>query len=523
MLTEVYEKGNIVGSTDLDEGWRKEMEYILNNRQMKEADGYTIEEIGIESLVLMERAALSLVEEMVKKERIMGRILALCGMGNNGGDGLAAARLLHLKGYDVAVECVGSPEKMTAETRRQYEIVRNYQIPVVNNPDYEEYTTIIDALFGIGLARPVEGICRQKIEAVNESGAHIWSVDIPSGVDGDTGRVMGVSVHADDTVTFAFAKVGHLLYPGREHTGHLWVRDIGIYPHPKEKAGYARCIGREDAGRLLSRDPGGHKGTFGRVLVLAGSLGMCGAAYLAGRAAYAAGAGMVKICAAEENRQILQTLLPEALYGSWDEETVRQGIEWCDAAVAGPGIGQGVEALHMFRCLLGSAREKDLPLVLDADGLNLLSGHRALKDMLYPRCVYTPHMMELGRMMGEDVRKLKEWPFDTIERAVRDYPGTLVWKDACTITRCAGGALYLNRSGNDGMATAGSGDVLAGLLGGLLASGTRSGADADLAVPLGVYLHGAAGDAAAEKKGRHAMTARDILEGIPTAMTGGKV
>lgn len=498
------------------------MRYILNNRQMKEADRYTIEEIKIESLVLMERAALSLVEEMVKSGQPMQRILVLCGTGNNGGDGLAAARLLHLKGYRVAVECVGRSEKMTAETRRQYDIVRNYQIPVVNNPDYGEYTTIIDALFGIGLTRLVEGIYRQKIQAVNESGAHIWSVDIPSGVDGDTGRMMGVSVHADDTVTFAFAKMGHLLYPGREYTGHLWVRDIGIGPRPGEEAGYARCIGREDAGRLLVRDPGGHKGTFGKVLVLAGSLGMCGAAYFAGRAAYAAGAGMVKICAAKENRQILQTLVPEALYGSWDEETIRQGIEWCDAAVAGPGIGQGEEALRMLRCLLGSAQEKDLPLVLDADGLNLISAHHELRDMLYGRCVYTPHMMELGRMMGEEIGMLREQPFDTIERFARDYPGTLVWKDACTITRCAGGAVYLNESGNDGMATAGSGDVLAGLLGGLLASGPASAADLDLLVPLGVYLHGAAGDAAGEKKGRHSMTARDILEGIPAAMTGGK-
>lgn len=495
------------------------MQYILNCRQMKEADLYTIEKIGIMSVVLMERAALAVADEIIREEREPGRILVICGTGNNGGDGLAVARLLHLKGHKVFVECVGKPDKMTAETQRQYDIVRNYQIPVVNNPDYREYTTIVDALFGIGLTRPVEGVYRQKILAVNESGAYIWSVDIPSGIDGDTGRVMGAAVRADATVTFAFAKAGHLLYPGRKYTGHLRVGDIGIYAHPQERAGYARCFEQEDAGRLLSREPDGHKGTFGKVLVAAGSMGMSGAAYFAGGAAYAAGAGMVKICTVQENRQILQALLPEALYGTWDEGTLKKSIEWCDAVVAGPGIGQGEEALHMLGYLLGAGREKDLPMVLDADALNLISAHPGLKDRLYGRCVSTPHMMELSRLMGEDTETLREQPFDTAERFAKSYPGTLVWKDACTIIRSAQGAMYLNQSGNDGMATAGSGDVLAGLLGGLLASGL----DPAEAVPLGVYLHGAAGDAAKEQKGRHAMTARDILKGIPVAIRGGDV
>lgn len=492
------------------------MQYILNCRQMKEADCYTIEEIGIPSMVLMERAALAVAGEMVREGDRPGPVLVICGTGNNGGDGLAVARLLYLKGYKVSVECVGRSEKMTAETRMQYDIVRNYQIPVVNNPDYGEYTIIVDALFGIGFTRQVEGIYRQKIQAVNESGAYVWSVDIPSGIDGDTGRICGIAVRADVTVTFAFAKAGHLLYPGRKYTGHLRVKDIGIYPQPEKKAGYARCMGREDTGRLLYREPDGHKGTFGKVLVLAGSVGMCGAAYLAGGAAYAAGAGMVKICTAEQNRQIIQTLLPEALYGTWDEKTLKESAEWCDAIVAGPGIGQGEDALRALEYLLGAGRQRDLPIVLDADGLNLIGTHPGTKDMLYERCVFTPHMLELSRMTGKSPDVLKEQPFRTAEEFSRDYPGTLVWKDACTVVRCTQGEVYLNQSGNDGMATAGSGDVLAGLLGGLLASGIDPGQ----AVPLGVYLHGAAGDAARERKGGHAMTARDILEGIPMAIAG---
>lgn len=490
------------------------MQYILNCGQMKEADRYTIEEIGIPSLVLMERAALSVVEEMEQEGRGLGKILVVCGTGNNGGDGWAIARLLHLKGYKVFVECVGNPEKMTAETRMQYKIAGNYQIPVVNNPEYGEYTTIVDALFGVGLSRPIEGEYKSKIEEINGCGAFIWSVDIPSGIDGDTGKVMGTAVRADATVTFAFAKIGHVRYPGRVHAGRLRVKDIGIYPIEKEQDEYACSLDETDAFCMLHRDPGGHKGTFGKVLVLAGSRGMSGAAYFAGSAAYGAGAGMVKICTTEDNRQILQTLLPEALYGTWEEEGVREAMDWCSAVVAGPGIGQSQEAQNMLKLALELGRQRNLPMVLDADGLNLIAACPRYRDMLYENCVYTPHMLELSRMMNQKTEDMLEQPFSVLEESAGIYPGTLVWKDACTIIRDSGGRIYLNRSGNDGMASAGSGDVLAGLLGGLLAGKMAPGQ----AVPLGVYLHGKAGDWAKEKKGSHAMTARDILEGIAPAV-----
>lgn len=490
------------------------MQYILNCGQMKNADCHTIEKIGVPSMVLMERAALATAEEMLRRGRALDRVLAVCGMGNNGGDGLAIARLLHLKGCKVFVECVGNPDKMTAETRQQYNIVKNYQIPIVNNPNYREYTTIVDALFGVGLARPAEGVYRRKIQDINDSGAVVWSVDIPSGVDGDTGRALGAAVHADETVTFAFGKIGHILYPGRTCAGRLSVKDIGIYPVAEEEQGYARSLEPKDCEGLLKREPAGHKGTFGKTLVLAGRCGMSGAAYFAGSAAYAAGAGMVKICTARENRQILQTLIPEALYGTWDKEELEKGMEWCDAVVAGPGIGQDMEAFHMLEHILELGRQKNLPMVLDADGLNLLSVHGELKGRLYENCVYTPHMLELSRMTGKAVKELREDPVETAAQFAQDYPGALVWKDACTLIRDRQGKIYLNQSGNDGMATAGSGDVLAGLIGGLLAGGMT----ADAAAPLGVYLHGKAGDCAAARKGRHGMTARDILEEIPAAM-----
>lgn len=493
------------------------MEYILNSRQMKEADRYTIEEIGVPSMVLMERAALSVVEEMEQKGRDLGKILVVCGAGNNGGDGWAIARLLHLKGYKVFVECVGNPDKMTAETRMQYKIAGNYQIPVVNNPAYGEYTTIVDALFGVGLSRPIEGDYKKKIEEINGGGAFIWSVDIPSGIDADTGKVMGTAVRADRTVSFAFAKIGHVRYPGRVYTGQLCVKDIGIYPTDRQREQYACSLDETDPPCMLHRDPAGHKGTFGKVLVLAGSHGMSGAACFAGSAAYRAGAGMVKICTTEENRQILQTLLPEALYGGWEEEGVRAAMDWCSAVVTGPGIGQSREAADMLKLVLELGKQRNLPMVLDADGLNLIGERPGYRDMLYENCVYTPHMLELSRMLNQKVDSMLEQPFLVLEKFAGIYPGILVWKDACTIVRGGRGRIYLNRSGNDGMASAGSGDVLAGLLGGLLAGGLAP----EQAVPLGVYLHGKAGDYAKEQKGRHAMTARDILEGISPAIRRG--
>lgn len=490
------------------------MHDILNCSQMKEADRHTIEDIGVPSMVLMERAALSVVEEMTGDGQDPGKTLVVCGTGNNGGDGLAIARLLHLKGYKVFVECVGNPDKMTAETRMQYKIAGNYQIPFVNNPEYGEYTTIVDALFGVGLSRPIEGSYKQKIEDINGGGAFIWSVDIPSGIDGDTGKVMGTAVRADATVTFAFAKIGHIRYPGRMHAGRLCVKDIGIYLADREREPYVRSLDEGDPLKMLYRNPAGHKGTFGKVLVLAGSRGMGGAAYFAGGAGYASGAGMVKICTPEDNRQILQTLLPEALYGTWDEEALKAAMDWCDAVAAGPGIGQSAEAVHMLELALELGAQKGLPMVLDADGLNIISACPKCRDKLYDACIFTPHMMELSRMLKKDVEWMREQPFSVLEEFAEHYPGTLVWKDACTIVRCRQGEIYLNQSGNDGMATAGSGDVLAGLLGGLLASGMEPGA----AAPLGVYLHGLAGDYAKSRKGSYAMTAGDILEGIAHVM-----
>ena len=289
------------------------MKKIVSCSQMKNLDRHTIEVKKVPSLVLMERAALSVAEEMVKEPGRLQNTLVVCGMGNNGGDGAAIARILFLWGYQVSLLFLGNPEHMSEETKRQKEICDSYGVPETNNPCWNEYTTIVDAVFGIGLSRNVQGVYQEMMEQINQSGAYIWAVDIPSGINGDTGAVMGMAVRADETVTFAFAKAGHYLYPGTSFCGKLHVKDIGIYMEPDDRETYLHCPEISDFKCFPERKKDGNKGTFGKILIVAGSCNMAGAAYLSARAALLTGSGMVKIHTVEENRMILQQLLPEAL------------------------------------------------------------------------------------------------------------------------------------------------------------------------------------------------------------------
>ena len=266
------------------------MKKIVTCEEMKKLDGATIHHIGVASEVLMERAALKVVEEIEKYLEKNERILVVCGSGNNGGDGIAVARLLYLKGIRAEFCMVGNKDKMTRETVLQYKIATGYQVPEVNNPDWSEYTTIVDAVFGVGLVRPIEGHYAEVIHEMNSARAKKIAVDIPSGVNGDTGLEMGIAFSADLTVTFGYRKRGLCFYPGRLYAGKIVTADIGIYEQEAVKAS-ACCLEQEDLKLFPERDPGGNKGTFGKILFVAGSEGMCGAAYLSASAALHAGAG----------------------------------------------------------------------------------------------------------------------------------------------------------------------------------------------------------------------------------------
>lgn len=506
------------------------MKYVVTAAEMKQYDSYTIEELGIPAMVLMERAALKVTEavrEMVCSQmqaQKSCRVLIAAGCGNNGGDGLAAARLLCDLGYETDVVLIGNREHMSRETAMQLRILENYGMSVGSKISDKEYDIIIDALFGVGLNRSIEGDYLQAVCQINQLNARKIAVDIPSGIDADTGRVHGAAVKADVTVTFAFVKRGLVLYPGAVYAGRVICADMGITE--KSFAGKKPSVYTLDtpvSELLPKRDPSGNKGTFGKVLILAGSRQMAGAAVLCVRSSYRTGAGMVKAVTCETNRKIIQETLPEALLLTYEEEQpfsdtfsaeLRRSAEWADCIVAGPGIGTSQKAEDLLKRLI---EENEKPLVLDADALNLLARSESLRQSLKQSIchgdravILTPHAGELSRLLGISVEEIKAEPVDAARKAAGMFQAVLVSKDARTVVCQEGKPLFLNTAGNSGMATAGSGDVLTGIIGALCAGGMTA---YDSAV-LGTYLHACAGDRAAESKGKAGLMASDFIEEV---------
>lgn len=520
------------------------MKYTVTGNQMKEIDRDTIERIGIPSLVLMERAALAVAEaaalcaEGSQEERRRGdgilsekngfgadrkrvRIGAVCGTGNNGADGIAAGRILWNRGYEVTLFLAGDPEHGTEEYKIQKQIAD--RLGIASKPasvfDIRECDVVLDALFGIGLTRNVEGEYKRLAEEMSAGqGADVIAVDIPSGIHAGTGAVMGAAVKASLTVTFGYWKSGLLLYPGKEYAGEVVVKDIGFPDCGLKKAGWdGMVLEQEDLAGMPKRPADSNKGTFGRLLVIAGSKGMSGAAYLSALAAYRVGAGLVKILTAPENRVILQILLPEAIVDvlEFSEDfrlKVKKNCEWADAIVAGPGIGQGEEAEALTEAVLSIAQ---VPVVLDADGLNAVSRKVQLKKHFAGKVIVTPHMGEMARLTKKTIQELKADRVQAAQEYAADTGAVCVLKDASTVIADREGRVYINPSGCSAMAKAGSGDVLAGVIGGLLAQNmTRTEAAA-----FGAYIHGLAGERAAGKWGEHALLAREMTEGFMQCFT----
>lgn len=478
---------------------------------MKQLDRATIEKMGIPSLVLMERAALA-VFDCLKQQFLLKKTLVVCGSGNNGADGVAVARLLHLAGYPVDLYLAGNPDSFTDEMKVQWQAAANYRVSVVNNFRLSEYTTIVDALFGVGLSRELSGKYQSLVNEINATGIPVLAVDIPSGIHAGTGQVMGTAIRAACTVTFAYRKLGISLYPGTVYAGKVLVKDVGIYGASE---GIYALDTRETAW-LPARDPGGNKGTFGKVFLVAGSRNMSGAAYFSAKAALVSGAGMVRILTDESNRIILQQQFPEALLSVYEPsmspneltEILKKSMDWADVIAIGPGLATSPTAENLLQMVLTFHQSK--PIVMDADALNILAKRNDLRSLCDSSCILTPHMGEMSRLAQCSIAELKSDPQVYMDAFFDRCPCTLILKDARTWIRTADGTYYLNLTGNDGMATAGSGDVLCGLTAGLLAQGMCP----SKAAPLAVWLHGLAGDHAALAKGKRSMTATDLLTGL---------
>ena len=493
------------------------MKYLVSSEEMKRYDRNTIEEIGIPALALMERAALAALQRCqghmdscCSEERTA---LILAGCGNNGGDGLALARLLSEMNVSVEIWSVGKEDKATESWKAQKNILNHYPVKYSTKPMLNEYTIVVDALFGVGISREITGCYREALEVFGQIKGWKLALDLPSGIDADTGRIWGIAPIVDETVTFGFCKRGLVLYPGCEYAGKITTAEIGISKTAflgKEPGWFA--YDEEIKELLPKRERSGNKGTFGKVLLIAGSKNMAGAAVLAAKASYRTGAGMVKIVTPEENRIILQQTVPEALLET-GQNIVKDMNEWADVIVIGPGIGKDERAI----CLLRQAVENSmLPIVIDADGLNLLAEHSELTDFLQyqepgkRKMILTPHMGELSRLTGIPVQELKDNTAGYAEKLAERLHAVVAAKDARTFVCREMGSTCVNLTGNNGMATAGSGDVLSGIIGGLLAQGMEPFE----AASVGVYLHGMAGDRVSAEIGEYSCMAGDIWRSI---------
>ncbi|MGN1083933.1 MAG: NAD(P)H-hydrate dehydratase, partial [Lachnospiraceae bacterium] len=518
------------------------MRPVLSAAGMKETDHKTIEEAGIPSMVLMERAALAVTGCVMNYVTKQSRVGVLCGTGNNGGDGLAVARLLKEAGVSVTIllkdaelyrEAASQQQTPgTPEFLQQLKTARAFGVPVCGIQETKAFDILVDALFGIGLSRTVEGAYAKLLEQINAERHIVIAVDIASGISADTGAVCGIALRATETVTFGAAKCGQLLYPGREYTGKLTVADIGF---PKSFLWENRCgfsFVPEEIDRLLPVRPAySNKGTFGKVVVAAGSRAMAGAAYFAAYAAYRMGAGLVKIATPECNREILQTKLPEAMLAVYEDDTdlslfAKELVEFADALVIGPGLGCGSRAEELVNALGGALRERQKgkmpPSVWDADALNLLSRkmdseacktkeeRRSFLERWLPEgAVLTPHLGELSRLTATPVWELAKGIRKEAEQLSRESKLVFVIKDAVTLV-ASKDELFINTTGNNGMATGGSGDALCGVIAALMAARK----DPFSAAAAGVWLHGAAGDRAAVELGCASVMVRDILRAI---------
>ncbi len=510
------------------------MKTIVNSAQMKAVDNYTIEKIGIPAIVLMERAALSVVDMVKKHGNRQDRILAVCGTGNNGADGIAAARILKLEGYPADILLAGDEDKASQLAKQQLTIVRNLGISIYNNIAIDEYTIIIDAMFGVGLNRDVAGIYKDIIEEINAGEHIVFAVDIPSGLSADTAKPMGIAIRADYTITFGLNKIGMVLYPGCEYAGAVTVADIGFPQNAADSVNSPYFIyDTTDLEKLPKRKNYSNKGTYGKVLIIAGSVNMSGACYFSAKAAYRMGTGLVKVMTAAENRTIIQSQIPEALIYTYDSNSFDENginnivneIRWARVIVIGPGIGVNETAGQLLALVLKYA---GVPVIIDADAINLLALRLskrenkidgdigrigAIASILPQQTILTPHLKELSGLLDMPMEKITDSLIETADYCTFKNNLIFVLKDARTVV-AYDDKRYINVSGNNGMATGGTGDVLTGVIAGLIAQGLNTAQ----AAKLGVYIHGLAGDKACEAKGNYSLMADDVIDALPQVL-----
>ena len=507
---------------------------LVTASEMRELDRRAIQDLGIPSLVLMENAGRT-TYQILRQEfpGLQGEVAVVAGRGNNGGDGFVVARYLANAGIPVAVFLLGPEEQVSGDARVNLEILAHLGVEVVEvlteadlNPFIHRLAKaglIVDALLGTGLNSPVTGLMAALIERLNHLRAPVLAVDIPTGLSADTGEVLGVALKARVTVTYGWPKLGQVLPPGRDYAGRLWQVDIGIPPILAREAKVSLAEAREMRAVLPPRPCGSHKGNFGHLLVLAGSIGKTGAAALAAGAALRAGAGLVTLGVPASLNDILEVKLTEAMTLPLPEAAAARALgkaAWAPIAefvnekftvALGPGIGTHPETRELVGRLV---HDLACPMVIDADGINNLAADTSvLKDAAGPR-ILTPHPGEMARLVGLTTPEVQARRLDLARETATKFGVTLVLKGAQTVVAAPDGRASLNATGNPALASGGTGDVLTGLIGGFLAQGL---APWD-AARLGVYLHGLAADFFVSRRGPRGMIAGDLLAIFPAML-----
>ena len=508
---------------------------VLNSAQMREADRRTIDDIGISSLVLMENAGRQAVAAMetMYSDLSERQVAVLCGRGNNGGDGFVVARTLVQRGVDVSVFLIGRVADVRGDARANLEILGRLGLTVVEIADSQAWelhfsevsdcTLIVDAIFGTGLNAPVSGFIESIVADVNASGITVVAIDLPSGLSADSPKPIGPAIEAGLTVTLAAPKLPLVLPPAEIHAGDIVVADIGIPTEVLDAVDGPRVdlLTRTSMGELVaSRSPDSHKGDYGRILIVAGSRGRTGAAHLSAVGALRSGAGLVTVATPASCQPVLSAMAPEYMTEALDEspdgldpEGVERVLEMArDVLAIGPGLGQAPATREFIRQVVDRAT---MPLVIDADGLNAFAGApEKLAGREGRDVIITPHPGEMARLVGMSTDEVQASRLEIARNFARAHHVFVVLKGHRTLIATPDEKVFINPTGNPGMATGGTGDVLTGMIAAWLAQLL----DPEAACKLGVYLHGLAGDLAEADESEVAMTSADVASHLGDAI-----
>jgi hydroxyethylthiazole kinase-like uncharacterized protein yjeF len=506
---------------------------LVTAGEMQLMDRRTIEDVGIPGLVLMENAGQGATRFLLEQFPDVAnlKVGVIAGRGNNGGDGFVMARCLKQKGIQVHVYLLTEKQRVRGDAAANLNFLKPLGIPLVEIPDEDSFSirksemsgldVWVDAILGTGLKSDVTGYFKTIIEFINDLKKPVFAVDIPSGLNTDSGQPCGACIQAQATATFAFAKIGHLVYPGAGYTGTLEVVDIGIPPHIVAAVEPRQFLVTPELIRsyLPPRPADAHKGSSGHLLVVAGSTGKTGAAAMTSMSALRVGAGLVTLGVAESLNPVLEAQMLEAMTAPLPEtepgvlgesafDAIQKLIPGKKCLALGPGLGQAPETGELVRHIIQAS---EIPVVVDADGLNNLADRVQILKKVKAPVILTPHPGEMARLIHSDTRRIQQDRVACAREFATRFKVHLVLKGARTVIAHPDGRIFINPTGNPGMAAGGMGDVLTGMIAGLVCQGVPPGA----AAQAGVYLHGAAADSLVETVGPYGYLAGEVMRAVP--------